>query len=236
MIFAAYQPLFERLLDFATQPAFDAQVQEARADYFCRAGEVFETDRAYDGRMQAFLDWYTFDRPLRGVGEPPVRAFAARAELSREEALRFRILGRTVHGVFVVEQVSRAGVEVVNLLTHSRYTVADGRWVGLERGSLFEARLVPFDGAYHFSPAFVFHPPDLRERIENEALRRVPGVGVQDFIWILSRMAARAEHYRNVTVDKVYDFEHPPPLVVASRMRFDRESIDQRLGRVPPSR
>jgi hypothetical protein len=45
-------------------------------------------------------------------------------------------------------------------------------------------------------------------------------------------MANRAEHYRYVKTEDIYDFARPPPKVDAPPLRFDRASIDKRLGRI----
>jgi len=108
---------------------------------------------------------------------------------------------------------------------------------GLRVGDLFEGRLVPFADELHFSPAFLFHPKDHRARIVREIRkqRRNPEAGpVQEIVWTLARMSTRSEHYRKMSLDTIYDFERPPLKVASTPFRFDRASIDARLGRVLP--
>lgn len=230
-----YQPSFERLLDFAASPRFEAELQRARTEFFTCTGEVFDEDRSFDVRMQAFLDWFVFDRPLDAFGEPPTRALALDQPLDPVEALRFRILGRTVHGLFRVRRVKDDRVGVANLVTDAEYDVAIPKpLAGVAKDDLFEGRLVPFEGALHFSNAFLFHPRSIRRRLVKEIRRRRrhdPLASVQDLVWTLARMASRAEHYRNVSTDAIYDFSRPPPIVAAAPMRFDRASVEARLGR-----
>lgn len=231
----AYQPLFERLLDFATAPRFERELLSARTEFFSLTGDVFDEDRSFEVRMQAFLDWYVFDRRLESFGEPPARAYCLEGHCNPAESQAFRVLARTVHGVFEVLGGTHEEVELGNLLTGAKYRVhLPSPLAGVARGELFEARLVPFEERYHFSSAFLFHPPHIRRRLLRE-LRRERKAGesgpVQAMLFTLSRMASRAEHYRNVDIDAIYDFSRPPPVVAASRMKFDRLSVERRLGR-----
>jgi hypothetical protein len=231
----AFTPLFDRLLDFAIRPEHEAELVRARQDYFSRTGEVFDEDRSFDVRMQAFLDWYVFDRPLAPTGEPPSRAFLATLADAAERD-RFRLLGRTVHGVFEVRKNSKKELAVHNLLTAADYTVPmPGPLAGVQKLDLFEGRLVPFEGRHHFSSAFLFHPPMIKRSLLRELKRQhrhETGVPVQEIIWTLSRMATRAEHYRNVAIDSIYDFGRPPPKVSAAPMRFDAASVEARRQRL----
>jgi hypothetical protein len=124
---------------------------------------------------------------------------------------------------------------VHSLLTRADYAVhVPAPLVGVSPGDLFEGRLVTFEGRLHFSSAFLFHPSHLKRRILRELRRqhREDPQPVQEVVWTLARMANRAEHYRNVAADAIYDFERPPPKVSSPPMRFDAESIAERRARV----
>lgn len=232
-----YQPVFERLLAFAAGPDRHADVARARVEYQSVAGEAFEEDRSYEARTQAFLDWYIFDRAMEPGNEPPVRAYAIAKGLGREEALQLRLLSRTTHGLFVAEKVTSHEVRVRNMVTDAVHTVpVAGPLEGLAPGDIFEARLVPWEGRLAFSGAFLFHPRELRRRIEKEIRRRARAhvaEPVQELVFMLARMASRAEHYRYVPIASIYDFERPPPKIETPRMRFDHDSVAARLRKAP---
>lgn len=229
-----YTPLFERVIDFAIRPEFEAEIAASRGDYFTWTGEVFDEDRSFDVRMQAFLDWIAFDRPMEPYGIPAVRAYAA--TLTDPDELRdYRLMSRTVHGIFEVRRNSIGRFDVHDLLTRADYELRIAQpLVGVTVGDLFEGRLVPFQGRWHFSSAFLFHPKHLKRSILRELRRqaREAPQGVQELIWTLARMASRSEHYKNVAVDAIYDFSRPPPKVSSPPMRFDAESISERRARI----
>jgi hypothetical protein len=87
--------------------------------------------------------------------------------------------------------------------------------VGLGRGDLIEARLVPEKGRYVFSPAFCYHPPEAKKNIIREIMLIKEQAGYfsyktqRAFIWLLSNMHLKYERYRNVAVKDVYCFNVP---------------------------
>ena len=96
--------------------------------------------------------------------------------------------------------------------------------LGLAKGDILEARLLPFEEKLFFSGAFLYHPQEVRKLVLNEVkrLRKQAGKGdppdVEAFIATLSRMAFKLERYRNVKVESLYDFRPevrpaatPPP-------------------------
>ncbi len=233
-IHPSFMPMFDRLLDFSVRAETEADVAAARAEYFAWTGEVFDEDRSFDVRMQAFLDWYVFDRSSPVLGDTPARAMAASLPDSFERQA-FRLMARTVHGLFEIEEIRPTHVRVMNMLTAMPYVVEVPRpLAGVHKGDIFEGRLVPFRGSHQFSMAFIFHPPHLKRRIVREIRRqhREAPEPVQEVLWTLARMASRSEHYRNVPVDAVYDFSRPPPKIQGMPMRFDAASIAERRARL----
>lgn len=234
----SYRGLIEDLLRFVTQPEFQRELLAGRTEYVQQTGEAFDEDRSFDARMQGFLDWFLFDRPLAPFHEPPVRAYPIAAKLDAARAQQFQILSRTVHGLFEVRASRTDAVELLNLLTGAHYKVELAQpYAGLDKGELFEGRLVPYAGRRHLSHAFIFHPREIRGALMKEVKRlhrEQASVSVQELIFTLARMANRAEHYRYVKTEDIYDFSRPPPKVDAPPLRFDRESIEKRLGRTIP--
>jgi len=73
-----------------------------------------------------------------------------------------------------------------------------------------EARLIPFDGALVFSSAFCFHPREAVKAIKKEVKRRkkvMPDAPPVDLTWEAAKRALKADRYRQIAVDKIYDFE-----------------------------
>ncbi len=209
-----FQPYLERLIAWSSTPDRQPELLRAKAEYFARAGEVFEDDRSFDTRMGAFLEFYVLDRKLEGTGTTPAEAFLAAGgeSFSPEERSAFENLTRTVHGVFEVRKLTtKTGLRIRELVRGEEYDVFERRGVvGLAKGDLFDARLVPVDDKLLFSGVFFYHPREVRKAIQKELKRRkkageLPAPG--DFAHELAKMALKLERYRNVAVENIYRFD-----------------------------
>jgi hypothetical protein len=207
-----YQPYLDQLTTFASTEERKPDLLVAKAEYFQRTGEVFEDDKQFEMRMASFLDFYLFDRKRPGVGRTPAEEFLALRSAANDPAeAAFRSFTETVHGLFEVRKVLSGTIRLRELFSGKDYDVTERRHsVGLEKGDILEARMIPFDGALVFSAAFCFHPREAVKAIKKEVKRRkkeLPDVPPSDLTWEAAKRAMKAERYRQIAVEKVYDFE-----------------------------
>jgi hypothetical protein len=209
-----YQPYFERLIAWSSTPERKDELLRAKAEYFALAGEVFEDDRSFDTRMGAFLEYFVFDRKLEGTDTTPAEAFLARQgeSLSPAEREVFGDLTRTIHGLFEVRKlVTKTGVRLRDLVTGEEHEIFERRGlVGLNKGDLLEARLVPHGGKLLFGESSLYHPREVRKAIIKELKRRRKAGELPTssaFAHELAKMALKLERYRNVAVENIYRFD-----------------------------
>jgi hypothetical protein len=123
----------------------------------------------------------------------------------------FRSFTETVHGLFEVRKIKPGNVRLRELFGGKEFDVSERRHtVGLEKGDILEARLIPFDGSLVFSSAFCFHPREAVKSIKKEVKRRkkvMPDAPPVQLTWEASKRALKADRYRQIAVDKIYDFE-----------------------------
>ena len=209
----SYQPYLDQLIAFASHEDRKPDLLAAKAEYFQRTGEVFEDDKQFEMRMASFLDHYLFDRKRAESGKTPAEEFLdARAAVGdAAEQAAFRSFTETVHGLFEVRKIKPGIVRLRELFGGKEFDVTERRHtVGLEKGDILEARLIPFDGALVFSAAFCFHPRDAVKAIKKEVKRRkkvMPDAPSLDLTWEAAKRALKADRYRQIAVDKIYDFE-----------------------------
>ena len=212
------QELNQKLLAWATAEPRQAELLRARRDYFDRWGEPHEEERSFEARMNGMLDYYLYDhRP--GGGEHTTLELFIRDQApayGSDELARFRALGKAVHSLFEVRKIRPGeGIDLRDVFTREVLEVAERRpMAGMEKGDLLEARLLPHDGAFYFSGAFLFHPREVSKQVLAEAKKRRKGAGrgpvdVKGFLAQLARMAQKLERYRNVKVESLYDFRLP---------------------------
>jgi hypothetical protein len=207
-----YQPQFDALIAFASSDRYKAELLKAKAEYFAGTGEIFEDDRSFEMRMASFLDFYVFDRLLSDLGRTPAQLFVEDAQGIREEDLVVRrALAQTRHSIWEVRKLATELVRLRDLFTSKDTDVFERRQpAGLKKGDLIEARLIPVDGRYLFSPAFCFHPPEAKKPVVKELKRlrkEQPGFSTRDFIWSLAKMRLKCERYRNIAITDIYAFD-----------------------------
>lgn len=190
----------------------------ARQAHFERYGEPHEEDLSHETRMNGLLDAYLYDHRPDGVHTTLELFLRDGADgLTTDQRSEVRELGRCIHSLFEVRSIKPGEVEVQDVFDGARRKVVERRaTVGLSKGDLLEARLLPWQGRLHFAAASIFHPREVRRRILSEVKRRQKEAGkgravdVKAFLGEISRMALRLERYRNVRVEAIYDFEARP--------------------------
>ena len=207
--------LQEKLLAWATAEPRKEQLLSARRDYFDRHGEPHEEDKSFETRMNGMLDYYLFDFRPPGSSETTIEIFMRETgpQLTTDELAVFRMLAKSIHGLFEVKKIKPGEVRLRDVFSDVVYDVTERRqMLGLEKGDILEARLLPYEGRLFFSGAFLYHPQEVRKLILSEVklMKKEAGKGkpldVPAFIATLSRMAFKLERYRNVKVESLYDF------------------------------
>jgi hypothetical protein len=209
---ATYQPLLNELYSVASAEARKPDVLAARADFFRLTGEVFEDDRTFEMRMASFLDYYVFDHRPAGTGRTAAEEFqAAKLQSGAVDGEVLSAFTRTLHGLFEVRKLSPGAVRLRELFTGTDHDVSERRTLaGLQKGDVLEARLIPFGDRLVFSPAFCFHPREAVKAIKREVKRRKkkePDRPAQELVWEASKRAMKVDRYRQIAVEKIYDFE-----------------------------
>lgn len=219
--------LHEKLLAWATAEPRKEELLAARRSWFDGHGEPHEEDKSFETRMNGMLDHYLYDFRPPGSTETTIELFIRdQAPVLTTDALaQYRVLAKNVHGLFEVKRIRPGEVRLRDVFTDQIHDVTERRqMVGLSKGDLLEARLLPFEGALYFSGAFLYHPQEVRKTILTEVkrLKKEAGKGripdVEAFVATLARMAFKLERYRNVKVESLYDFSAeargaatPPP-------------------------
>lgn len=209
-----YQTYLDELISFASKDGRKPDLLLAKAEYFTATGEVFEDDKTFELRMASFLDYYVFDRPSPTTQKTPAQEFLEQelAVSAEEKAAGLRAFTETVHGIFEVRKIATGLVRLRDLFSEKDFDVTERRHVaGLEKGDVLEARLIPFHGHLLFSSAFCYHPKDAVKAIRKEVKRRKkkePERTPREFVWEAAKRSVKADRYRQIAVEKIYDFEN----------------------------
>ena len=208
----SFTSLLDSLFALASTEERKPDVLVAKAEYFRRTGDVFEDDRSFEMRMACFLDYYVFDHRSPSSGRTAAEdLYAAKVASGAPEAALVQAFTHTVHSLFEVRKLAPGRVRLRELFTGVDHEVTERRMLaGLQKGDVFEARLIPFGDGLVFSPAFCFHPREAVKSIKREVKRRKkkePERPTVELVWEAAKRAMKVDRYRQIAVEKIYDFE-----------------------------
>ncbi len=204
------QPVFDELVAWATPEDAKPDLIAAKAVWVEKTGEVFDDDRQLELRMAAFLEHYVCDRVSAVLGKTPALAryeLALKTE-APQRAAAFRAFTETIHGLYEVRRVMTHQARMRSLFSGVDIDISERRHLaGLIVGDVLEIRIVPFAGTFHFLPSYCWHPRAASPALRKEAARRAKaGEPEIDLVWDAALRALKVERYRQIAVEKIYDF------------------------------
>ncbi|HEY3352615.1 MAG TPA: hypothetical protein VGQ83_05170 [Polyangia bacterium] len=192
---------------YASDPHVEETIR-AREEWLERAGRVFDDEAAYEGRVATFHEWYALTRPLEG-GPPPVERYLVEEAQQLPETDRecLRALCRAQWSLWEVLETAGTQLRLFDLWGGGRFEVLMERDLpGLERGDLFEARLIGLGGEVRFTRAFLFHPREAVPAIERHVeLAHRRGDDREAVIFRLAQVRLRCDRYRNIAPRRIYE-------------------------------
>ncbi len=218
---AVLHDAYEAVVQFASQGRFGAEITAARGEYVERTGDLFESDRSYERRLAAFLEWYVLDRPVKfstGEGFPVTPLNLYLSEEAEDPQLRSTLepLGQGRLSLFEFKKTKGDILKVVDLLSNEKLNISgNGKVAGLEGGDILETRMfsMPMESdtaQYIFSDAIAVHPRGGRSAIlKTTKLFRKKGeaAGLSEPIRLVHRiayLANRCERYGHVDPKEIF--------------------------------
>lgn len=230
-----FHGLYEQMVRFASEPPLADELQQAKAEFLHRTGDLFESDGAFERRIAAFLEWYVLDRPAQAVaGKRPVDVYVEKKQgevasgaFTAEDLTRIQNFATTRPSLFEFKRAKDEHMTLVDLLDTNKKTakvqVYERRKpAGLESGDILEARLVQYDGKLMFSEAIQVLPREGRKsilkickRYKSEFAETMPRIAL---VHRVAFFANRCERYKHVAVAKIFAdladtaFDAEPPV------------------------
>ena len=204
-------PYFNSLLQqVSADPRYNRELTVAKEEFQTFAGPIFESDRNFDARINAFHNWYILDRPLKVNGKTPVAYFLEfnANTLNTEEWARYEELTHGVHSLFELSKTGPKGTQLVDLLAGGK-TMLEGaqQTQHLDKGALFNTRLFHHQNEWFFSNYLILHPGGIGRDILQEAKRvRKSKSPVRPFLYQLMLFQGRWEQYKQMDLHAVYRF------------------------------
>jgi len=204
------QQYLERVLETFSKGEYYEEVKRAREDFFARVGKVAEGSDRFEGQMNAFIDWYLFDRPLDKSEVPPVKMFVFEhldGVADESDKLIYQDLTKSIHSLYELLKVKGNDIYVKDLFQSEKYIIEDSEiHAGFSKGDIFEGRLVKFRDKYSFGSSFIFHPTQCRSFIIKE-IKKIRSLDVSHHLKLMHRLAMmriKSEQYSHIDVKHIY--------------------------------
>ena len=201
----------DHIIEKYTQGKFEKEVRKAKSEFFEKTGTAFDNDSFYEERLNLFLEWYLFSRPLSGYDDPPVKLFyqEKQKELSPSEKEVYHGFTQVLHSIFQVKKVKKGELTLKDFFNNKDIKASESKTAILTEGDIFEARLIPFQGNYYFGSGFCFHPAQSKSFIV-KCIRKVKNLENQfkdQLLLDLEKMRLKHDRYPHIDIKYIYSFE-----------------------------
>jgi hypothetical protein len=205
------QEIIERILAKYSQGQYEDEIKQARDKYFVDLQDLRDDDPSFETLTSCFLSWYVVERPMNnGLGTPLQQYVVDNNDLADDERSMASSMAANIHSLFEITRLDDGIVCLKDLFTSEAIKVSERRrTVGLNRGDIIEARLLPVSDKIVFSSgAFLLHPRESYQLVRN-AIDMARVTGKPTAKEIIQRLKALSFRYndryrRSIPVEKVY--------------------------------
>ena len=203
------QEYLDRILAVYSKGDFYDEVKRAREEFFNQVGQVAEGSEKFESQMNAFLDWYLYDRPLEKSEICPVKMFVFDhlKNVPSDQHEIYHDLTKSNHSIFEMLKVKGSDVYLKDLFSGEKYIVEDSDInLGFTKGDVFEGRLIRFKDRLVFGNSFVFHPKEVKSFI-NKEIKKVKSLEPKAHLKLMHRLAMmriKADQYSHIDVTHIY--------------------------------
>lgn len=201
-----------RILEHFSKGPYLEEVKEAKKEFFSKTVSLSEASEAFDYQMNAFIDWYVFDRKLKGDDITPVKAFVRVNEETLVPSDKEIFLGmtRSIHSLFEITAIKGRDVYVKDSFDGEIYLIEEcEEYKSFHKKDIFQSRLIPYKDRMVFSLSFVFHPPEAKKYVQKQVkkIKSLPGYQRIGLMFKLAKMKTRADQYSHIDLGHIYSDE-----------------------------
>ncbi len=161
----------EQLFEFIAQHIPSEQIMEAKKEYQKTTGKIYEDDKSYNTRMALFLEWYLLDNYVSGTHNTILENIIEgnQSAWTPDRLEICKNISNNIQALFEVKKVRDNSVTVLDLFKDERHMIAeeDSKLV-FRKNDIFQGRIVPHQGKWHFTGYFCFHPSKTHRYIRGE--------------------------------------------------------------------
>jgi len=201
-----------RILETYSNGDYFEEAKRARVEFIKKRGVIDTESDDIERHLDAFADWFIFDRSLSKNSLKPVRYFLDQyyKDLTYEDQEVYEKFFEHVPSVFVVKKIKDKDLFVQDLYDKKKYTLSEcDQYRSLEKGTLIQARIIPFKGRLVFGLSFIFHPPETKNFITKrmKSAKKEGAPSKENLLDEFALMKLRTEQYSHIDFKDIYSEE-----------------------------
>lgn len=201
-----------RVIEAYSKDEYYEEIKVARDEFFAATGNVADGSEHFEAKMNNFLDWYVFDRPLKKIGIVPIKAFVQdhTKEMSEEERGIYDDFSLSKVSVYEMLKIKGNDLYVQDLFDREKCVIEESELSsGFTKGDIFQTRLLKYRERLLLGSAFVFHPYEAKAFIQKQIkkIKYLKDAHRQTLLHKLSAMKQKAEQYTHIDVKYIYSEE-----------------------------
>ena len=210
-----YDEVIDQVMLYFSQGDFVEEVAEAKNEFHKTVGIFDEESIDLEGKINLFLDWYVFYRPLKDKGKTPVQLICENEiEIPADWSEKSKSLCESRHSLFEFIKVKGEDVHIKDLYSGYKMILKKSLFIlGFSKSEIFSARLFPFEDTFIFSKAFCIHPAEACKFILKEVkkINKLKGDELEkareELIFRLLKMRYKIEQYKHINIEDIYTNE-----------------------------
>ncbi|MCB0390371.1 MAG: hypothetical protein KDD58_03720 [Bdellovibrionales bacterium] len=211
-----YDDLIDEVMLLFSQNKYENEVASAKNEFHRAAGIFDEESIDVENKINLFMDWYLFHRPLSLDGVRPIDKIC-KGEIKPNLEIpddRLKSFCSSRHSLFEFIKVKGEDVYVKDLFSNYKTVLKKSPvTLGFSKSEIFSARLFALNDTFVFSKAFCIHPEQACKYILKE-VKKIKKLSDEerdqkrfDLIFRLLKMRYKIDQYKHIKLEEIYTDE-----------------------------
>lgn len=200
-------------LHFFSEGNFESEFTSSKADFFENSSILDEQSPTYGIRVEQFLDWYFFSRPLNDFRLPPSHCVFMRPDLrwAGGEAEMAGFLKEVKHSLYEVLKVKGSSLYLIDLFSKEKIESDVGvQSILFQKGQVFDGRMLSRQKDNLLLKGKCFHPEEAIGFLKDEIkiYQKDKDLDRERFLLATLKMRYLSERYPHARMDQIYSWKN----------------------------
>jgi hypothetical protein len=208
-----YVEVQKKALGYFSKDKFEQEFQKSREEFFENSSVLDESNPNYFVRIEQFLDWYFFSRPLNDFRLPPSHCVFMLPDLrwDPQEEDFAAALKEVKHSLFEVLKVKKDEIQLQDLFFKNKWDVPLGAQAQLfSKNQIFDGRILVKGKETWLLHSKCFHSEEARTFLLAEIKKYQKDLDLdrERFLLVTLKMRYLFERYPHAKIEQIYSWQN----------------------------